>query len=66
MLCFEVGQILFEEYAVIDFKHGHLHCGWSDNAPVSPKRILNVHLSYLPKNTELFYRFRKIRTLFKF
>ena len=66
MLCFEVGQILYEEYAVIDFKHWHLHFIWSDKAPMSPKRILNVHLSYLPKYKEFFHRFSKIRTCFKF
>ena len=55
MLCFEVGQILYKEYAVIDFKHWHLHCSWGDKAPMSPKRILDVDLSYLPKYTEFFH-----------
>ena len=54
MLCFEVGQILYKEYAVIDFKHWRLHCSWGDKAPMSPKRILNVDFSYLPKYTEFF------------
>ena len=33
---------------------------------LSPKRILNVELSYLPNCTEIFYRFSKKRTCFKF
>ena len=48
----------------------NLHCSWSDRlkAPIgmSPKRILNVDLSYLPKCSEFFYRFQKRRTAFKF
>ena len=31
--------------------------GWSDKAPMSPTRILDVDLSYLLKCTEFFYRF---------
>ena len=30
---------------LFDFKHWHLHRRWSDKAPVSPKRIVNVDLS---------------------
>ena len=32
-----------------------INCSWSDKAPMSPKRILNVDLSYLPKRTEIFF-----------
>ena len=31
-----------------DSEHWHLHCSWSDKALMSPKRIVNVDLSYLP------------------
>ena len=34
-----------------------LYCSWSDEESMSPKRILNVDLSYLPKCTEFFHRF---------
>ena len=28
--------------------------------PITPKRILNADLSYLPKCTEFFYQFKKL------
>ena len=31
-----------------DSEHWHLHCSWSDKVLMSPKRIVNVDLSYLP------------------
>ena len=32
-----------------------LHCSWSDKARMSPRRILNVDLSYLPKSYRIFF-----------
>ena len=29
-----------------------IHCSWCDKAPMLPKRILKVELSYLPKILE--------------
>ena len=42
-----------------------LLCSWSDKTALSPKKILNVDLSWL-KCTEFFHGFQKIRTCFKF
>ena len=42
---------------LFDFKHWHLHRSWSDKALMSPKRILNVDLTYLLKSAEFFHRF---------
>ena len=43
-----------------------LHCSWSNKAPMSPKRILNVDLPYLPKCTEFVKDFRKSERFQKF
>ena len=45
-----------------------LHCSCSDKAPtcMSPKRVLNVDLSYLPKCTEFVIDFRKSEGFQKF
>ena len=40
---------------LFDFKHWHLHRSWGDKALMSPKRILNVDLSYLLKSAEFLF-----------
>ena len=36
-----------------------MHCTWSNKAPMSPKRILDVDLSYLPRVQNFLKEFRK-------
>ena len=42
------------------------YCSWSDKAPMSPRSILNVDLSYLPKCTEFLFRFEKKKPVSNF
>jgi len=42
-----------------------LHGSWSDKIPMSPKRIVNVGLRYLPKCTEFFIQILENKNLFQ-
>ena len=60
MLCFEVGQILYKEYAVIDFKHWHLHCSWGVIRHLCLQRgFLMLTYRICPSIQNFFIDFRK-------